>query len=110
MLGEIFVMKTTEKYQEEYRSKTSMDGFKPTEDLEVAGLSDFEEGFGKTFKTQIWTNAFAISKQAIEDNQDMSINTEAVGFIKSYGRTRELWFCNACRCCIRKLRIRWKNL
>lgn len=91
MLGEIFVMKTTEKYQEEYRSKTSMDGFKPTEDLEVAGLSDFEEGFGKTFKTQIWTNAFAISKQAIEDNQDMSINTEAVGFIKSYGRTRELF-------------------
>lgn len=88
-LSKVFVMKTTDRYQEEYRSSTAMDGFKPTEDLERPGLSDFQEGYGKIFRTQIWTNSFVVSKQTIEDNQMMSINAQAMGFIKSYGRTRE---------------------
>lgn len=88
-LSKVFVMKTTDKYQEEYRSSTAMDGFKPTEDLERPGLSDFQEGYGKIFRTQIWTNSFVVSKQTMEDNQMMSINAQAMGFIKSYGRTRE---------------------
>ena len=88
-LSEIYVMRTLDKYQEEYRSRTAMDGFKPTEDLEPAGIADFGEGYRKTFKTQIWTSSFVISKQTIEDNQMMDINTTAVGFIKSYNRTRE---------------------
>lgn len=88
-LGEVYVMRTMDKFQEEYRSRTAMDGFKPTEDMEPAGLSDFGEGYRKVFRTQIWTNSFVISKQTIEDNQTMDINTTAVGFIKSYGRTRE---------------------
>jgi hypothetical protein len=88
-ISEVYVMKTTDKYQEEFRSRTAMDGFKPTEDLEPAGLSDFGEGYRKVFRTQIWTNSFVISKQAIEDNQMLDINASAVGFIKSYHRTRE---------------------
>lgn len=88
-LPSVFVFRTTDKYQEEYRSSTAMDGFKPTEDLQPAGLSDFDEGYGQIFRTQIWTNAFVVSKQAIEDNQALSINPKALGFIKSYGRTRE---------------------
>lgn len=88
-LSEVYVMRTLDKYQEEFRSRTAMDGFKPTEDLEPAGLSDFGEGYRKVFRTQIWTNSFVISKQTMEDNQMMDINTSAVGFIKSYGRTRE---------------------
>ena len=90
-ISKIYVMRTLDKYQEEYRSSTSMAGFKPTEDLEPAGLSDFEEGFGKVFRTQIWTNSFVVSKQTIEDNQDMSINQKAMGFIRGYNRTRELY-------------------
>lgn len=89
LLDKIYVMKTTDRYQEEFRSSTSMDGFKPTEDLQPAGLSDFEEGYKQTFTNQIWTNSFVISKQAIEDNQDLSISPKALNFIKSYYRTRE---------------------
>lgn len=88
-INQVYVMRSLDKYQEEYRSRTAMDGFKPTEDLEPAGLSDFGEGYRKIFRTQIWTNSFVISKQTMEDNQMMDINTTAVGFIKSYGRTRE---------------------
>lgn len=89
IIDKVFVMETMDTYQEEYRSSTAMDGFKPTADLEPAGLSDFEEGYGKIFRTQIWTNAMAISKQTIEDNQMATINPKALGFIKTYGRTRE---------------------
>jgi hypothetical protein len=90
-ISTIFVMRNTSVFQEEFRSSTSMDGFKPTEDLEVAHISDFEESYGKIFRTQIWTNSFVISKQAIEDNQSMSINTRVSSFIKSYNRTREMF-------------------
>lgn len=88
-LSKVFVMRTTDRYQEEYHSTSAMDGFTPTADMEPAHLSDFDEGYGKVFKTQIWTNSFAISKQAIEDNRDLDINAKATGFIQSYGRTRE---------------------
>lgn len=91
IIPEFFVQKTTDRYMEEYRSMTSMDGFKPTEDMEVANISDFEESYFQQFTTQIWTNSFVVSKQTMEDNKMMDIDTKATGFIKSYGRTRELY-------------------
>ena len=94
IIPKVFVMKTSDKYREEYRSVTTMDGFKPTEDMEPAGLSDFEEGYSKQFVFQTWTNAFIVSKQTMEDNQMMNIEPKAMGFIKSYGRTRELYAVN----------------
>ena len=76
-------------FQEEYRTKTTMDGFEPGADMEQAKLSDFEEGYSQVFRSTIWRNSFAISKQAIEDNQMGQITSDGVGFIQSYGRTRE---------------------
>lgn len=89
IIPKFFVMKTTDRYIEEYRSMTTMDGFKPTEDMEVAPIADFEESYYQQFTHQTWTNSFVISKQTMEDNKLIEINTTAVGFIKSYGRTRE---------------------
>lgn len=94
IIPEFFVQKTTDRYMEEYRSTTAMDGFKPTEDMEVANISDFEESYFQQFTTQIWTNSFVVSKQTMEDNKMMDIDTKAMGFIKSYGRTRELYAVN----------------
>ena len=94
IIDKVFVMKTTDKYREEFRSTTTMDGFKPTEDMEVAGISDFQEGYSKQFVFQTWTNSFVVSKQTMEDNQMMSIEPKAMGFIKSYGRTREEYAVN----------------
>ena len=89
ILPYLYVMQTMDTFQEEYRSKTSMDGFKPTEDMEVAGLSDFEESYRMVMRTQTWTNSFAVSKQTMEDNQLQQINPQAMGFVTSYYRTRE---------------------
>lgn len=94
IIPKVFVMKTSDKYREEYRSTTAMDGFKPTEDMEPAGLSDFEESYSKQYVFQTWTNAFIISKQVMEDKNAISVEPKALGFIKSYGRTRELYAVN----------------
>ena len=37
-------------FQEEFRSKTTMDGFEPGADMEPAKLSDFEEGYSQVFR------------------------------------------------------------
>lgn len=89
IISKFFVMKTTDRYMEEYRSQTSMDGFKPTEDMEVAPISDFEESYFQQFTFQIWTNSFVISKQTMEDGKLMDVDMRANAFIKGYNRTRE---------------------
>ena len=89
IISKFFVMKTTDRYMEEYRSQTSMDGFKPTEDMEVAPISDFEESYFQQFTFQIWTNSFVISKQTMEDGKLMDVDMKANAFIKGYNRTRE---------------------
>lgn len=89
IIDKFFVKKTTDRYMEEYRSQTSMDGFKPTEDMEVAPISDFEESYFQQFTFQIWTNSFVISKQTMEDGKLMEVDMKANAFIKGYNRTRE---------------------
>jgi hypothetical protein len=94
IIDKIFVKKTSDKYREEFRSYTAMDGFKPTEDMEVAGISDFEESYNKQFVFQTWTNSFVISKQTMEDKRDMDVTQMTQSFIKSFGRTREQYAVN----------------
>lgn len=89
IIPKVFIMKSTDKFQEEYRSVTGMDGFEPTEDMEVAGLSDFEESYHKLYRFQTWTNSYVVSKQTIEDKTMGSIEPRAIGFIATYGRTKE---------------------
>ena len=108
IIPQVFVQKTSDKYREEYRSTTAMDGFKPTEDLEPAGLSDFEEGYSKQYVFQTWTNAFMVSKQTMEDNNLMNIEPKAVGFIKSYGRTREIYAVNMLGAALGKVKPEYK--
>ena len=94
IINTMFVKKNSDKFREEFRSITTMDGFKPTEDLEVAGISDFEESYNKQFMFQTWTNSFVISKQTIEDKRDMDVSQMTQMFIKSFGRTREQYAVN----------------
>ena len=94
IIDKVFVKKTSDKFREEFRSITTMDGFKPTEDMEVAGISDFEESYNKQFIFQTWTNSFVISKQTLEDKRDMEVTQMTQMFIKSFGRTREQYAVN----------------
>lgn len=91
LINKVYAMHTLNAYQEEYRSRTEMQNFEPGYDMEPAKLSDFKEGYSKIWKSTTWRNSFVVSQQAVEDNQTMNINADAMGFIKSYGRTREMF-------------------
>ena len=94
IISKIFITKQSDKFQEEFRSVTAMGGFQPTEDMEVAGISDFEESYNKQYRFQTWTNSFVVSKQTMEDKRDMDISQMSQKFIKSFGRTREQYAVN----------------
>lgn len=89
IINKVFTTLKLTSYQEEYRSRTKMQGFQPGADMEPAPLSDFDEGYRKVFRSVTWRNSFVVSKQAIEDNQMMQINADGMDFITGYGRTKE---------------------
>lgn len=91
LISKIFVMHNLDSYREVFKTRTSMGNYEPGYDMEPAKLSDFKEGYDKEFTSVTWRNSFVISKQTMEDNQMMTISTDAMGFVKSYGRTREIF-------------------
>lgn len=86
----VFAMHTMDGYQDSMYDDTEMTMFKPTADLEVPGLDDFQNGYSKSWTTHIWTSAFQISKQAIEDGTHGTTTQQKVTkFTRTYYRTRE---------------------
>lgn len=94
LIDMVFVKKTSDRYREEFRSTTAMGNFKPTEDMEPAGITDFEEGYNKQFVFQTWTNSIVVSKQTMEDGNTTQALNDMKTFIKSWGRTREIYAAN----------------
>lgn len=88
-INSLFVNKPLNSYSESYHTSVSHGGFRPSEDMEIAKLHDWEDSYGKTFTAQTWKDSFAISQEALEDNKDLEINRKVAEFGTNYGRTRE---------------------
>lgn len=88
-LGKIFTFQKLNSYSESFHTTVSHGGFRPSEDMEIAKLHDWEDSYGKTFTAQTWKDSFAISQEALEDNKDLDINRKVKEFSTNYGRTRE---------------------
>lgn len=89
-INSVFKIHKMDGYQDQMYDDTEMTMFKPTADLEVPGLDDFQNGYSKSWTSQIWTSAFSISKQAIEDGTHGTTTQEKVTkFTRTYYRTRE---------------------
>ena len=88
-INSLFVNKSLTKYSESVHTAVSHGGFRPSEDMEIAKLHDWEDSYGKTFTAQTWKDSFAISEEALEDNQDLQINQKVAEFGTNYARTRE---------------------
>lgn len=88
-IGKIFVNKTLTGYSQSYHTSVSHGGFRPSEDMEIAKLHDWEDSYGKTFTAQTWKDSFAISQEALEDNKDLEIEKKVREFSTNYARTRE---------------------
>jgi len=90
-ISALYTFRTLDQYSTSIHSTVDHGGFQPTEDMEPAPLHDWEDSYGKTFTAQTWMDGFAISKQAIEDNQNLDINQKVSKFSTAYGRTREMY-------------------
>jgi hypothetical protein len=88
-IGKLFVNKTLSGYSQSYHTSVSHGGFRPSEDMEIAKLHDWEDSYGKTFTAQTWKDSFAISQEAREDNKDLEIEGKVRDFSTNYARTRE---------------------
>lgn len=88
-IGKLFVNKKLTGYSQSYHTSVSHGGFRPSEDMEIAKLHDWEDSYGKTFTAQTWKDSFAISQEALEDNKDLEIESKVREFSTNYARTRE---------------------
>jgi hypothetical protein len=88
-IGKLFVNKTLTGYSQSYHTSVTHGGFRPSEDMEIAKLHDWEDSYGKTFTAQTWKDSFAISQEALEDNKDLEIDRKVREFSTNYARTRE---------------------
>lgn len=88
-INKLFVHKTLSGYSQSYHTSISHGGFRPSEDMEIAKLHDWEDSYGKTFTAQTWKDSFAISQEALEDNKDLEIEGKVREFSTNYARTRE---------------------
>ena len=88
-IGKLFVSKTLTGYSQSFHTSVSHGGFRPSEDMEIAKLHDWEDSYGKTFTAQTWKDSFAISQEAREDNKDLEIEGKVRDFSTNYARTRE---------------------
>lgn len=91
MISKLFTMRTLSGYSESYHTSTAHGGFRPSEDMEIAKLHDWEDSYGKTFTSQTWKDSFAISQEAREDNKDLEIQRKVAEFGTNYARTRETY-------------------
>ena len=88
-INKLFVNKQLTGYSQSYHTSVSHGGFRPSEDMEIAKLHDWEDSYGKTFTAQTWKDSFAISQEALEDNKDLEIEGKVREFSTNYARTRE---------------------
>lgn len=88
-INKLFVNKTLTGYSQSFHTSVSHGGFRPSEDMEIAKLHDWEDSYGKTFTAQTWKDSFAISQEAREDNKDLEIEGKVRDFSTNYARTRE---------------------
>lgn len=88
-ISKLFVNKTLTGYSQSFHTSVSHGGFRPSEDMEIAKLHDWEDSYGKTFTAQTWKDSFAISQEAREDAKDLEIEGKVRDFSTNYARTRE---------------------
>lgn len=85
----IYNMEKSRNFGEKLAYMTAMDDFTPVPEGGAFTLSDFQEGYSKTFEHVTWKNQFEVTREMLDDNKTIDLKNGAGKFIGSYGRTRE---------------------
>ena len=74
---------------ENYRQMGSMNGPKPVAENGAYPSTDWAETFDKSLRNVTWKNRFSISREAIEDDQVLELQTKPAAFTTAHYRTEE---------------------
>lgn len=74
---------------ENYRQMGSMNGPKPVAENGAYPSTDWAETFDKSLRNVTWKNRFSISREAIEDDQILELQTKPAAFTTAHYRTEE---------------------
>ena len=74
---------------ENYRQMGSMHGPKPVAENGAYPNTDWAETFDKSLRNVTWKNRFSISREAIEDEQNLELQSRPAAFATAHYRTEE---------------------
>lgn len=89
IIPSLFYKDTTDTWSAKYTMETSLGNFSPVGENGKPPKSSFQEGYSKVIEPDEWKNSFEVTEQMLEDAVMGKVKTNTLGFMLSYGRTRE---------------------
>lgn len=89
IIPSLFYQDTTDTFAAKYTMETSLGNFAPVGENGKPPKSDFREGYSKVVEPDEWKNSFEVTEQMLEDAVMGKVKSKTLGFMLSYGRTRE---------------------
>lgn len=89
MLDMLFRHVSSTHSQEVYSAMTSMEGPRPVAENGAYPSTSFQETFRLTLQNVTWKNQFSISAEALEDDQNLDLQSQPAQFVEAHHRTRE---------------------
>ena len=87
----IFRQDKSSNFAESYNTMTDFGNFEAVTEGGSYPETSIQEGYNKILTPVEWKNSFKVTQTMIEDAKAMNINASGKKFIKSYGRTREMF-------------------
>ncbi len=89
LLKYLFRMETSRRWAERYSGETAMDDFVPVGEGGDYPRTGFESGYYRDIENMTFKQAFAVTRELVDDTRLGEMKQRAKKLITAYGRTRE---------------------
>lgn len=89
VLKNIYNFGKSSHFGETIASMTGMEGFQPVGEAGAYPVDGTQEGYKKLIEHMTWKNAFALTREAVDDGKLLNLKKRPESFVSSYYLTRE---------------------
>lgn len=89
IIPSIFYEDSTDTFASKYTYETALANFAPVGENGRPPKNSFQEGYSKVIEPEEWKNSFEVTEQMLEDAVMGKVKSKTMGFMMSYGRTKE---------------------
>lgn len=89
IIPSLFYEDETDTFASKYTYETALGNFSPVGENGRPPKNDFQEGYSRVIEPETWKNSFEVTEEMIEDAVMGKVKQKTLGFMLSYGRTRE---------------------